>query len=494
MTLQFERKFTLILLFVFLILTTIGIAFYQSTVSSKQAIVWQNRTRDMLTTLDDISTVSLDANSSVDSFIITGNDSYLATYDKAKQKIERDIASLRSAENSTDTTKAELDRLEAFEKATFDRLAYKVALRKSADFQTAVSELPKAEDRTLLLNIRASIERAKTAESAQLQAKLQQLEASRSNTITLLILSCVAGIGSLGFANFVVFRETAKRSRAEAELIEVNRGLEERIDERTAELQKAGEERSDLLIKEQKARREAEIANRLRDEFMATVSHELRTPLNSILGWARLMRIGKLAPDQEEKAVETIINSAEIQNRLIEDLLDVARVVSGKLDLDRIDFDIIEMVEGSINTMQPAAGAKRITIIFEHPEDSVLINGDKNRLEQVMLNLLTNAIKFSPKESVITVRERVENSEVEVSVIDQGVGIKPDFLPVMFERFSQDASTAAGSGGLGLGLAIVRNLVEMHRGTVGVTSEGENRGSEFIVRLPLKESGWMAAS
>jgi signal transduction histidine kinase len=494
MTLQFERKFTLILLFVFLILTLVGFSFYQSTVSIKQAVVWEKRHQDTLSALDGIMNVTLEADAGVDSFVLNGDSSYLDPYNNAKQRLGRRFAALNAVEDKTDVANAEIERLRTLADKHFERLANIVALRKSAGYDVAVLELGGTADRAVVNDMRATIQRAKDAETARLQWREQQLDNSLSNTITILIASSIAGLTSLAFANFVVFRETAKRSTAEKALVQANRELEQRIDERTSELQnantelqRAAEERGELLDKEHKARREAEIANRLRDEFMATISHELRTPLNSILGWARLMR-GKLTSQQTEKAIETIIMNAELQNRLIEDLLDVARIISGKLELDLQDIDVAEIVKRSIDTMKPAADAKKITIRLLGSEVPVrvVISGDRNRIEQIVLNLLTNATKFSPAGSSISVRVDVNGDDVELSVLDQGVGIKPEFLPMVFERFQQDASTSARSGGLGLGLAIVRNLVELHGGAVSVKSEGEDRGSKFVVRLPLK--------
>ena len=493
MNLQFPRKLTLILLFVFVVLTVVGFSFYQATVSSQQASTWQKQTQDVLSTLDETLTLSLDSNNAVDSFIVAGSDTYLEPYNRGKQKIVRNLAHLHSVTDITDVTAAELGSLDQLTRALLDRLAYKVNLRKTGGPDTAILELAKTDDMKLLANIRASVERAKAAETARQQVRDQEVDSSLSRTAKILILSSILGIAALVFANIVVFRETSKRSSAENALLEANRDLETRIEERTVELQdanaeltNAAEERSRLLAKEQAARRDAEIANRLRDEFMATVSHELRTPLNSILGWARLMR-GRLSPEQTEKAVETIITSAELQNRLIEDLLDVARVVSGKLELEREEVDAVEMIAGTIDTMKPAADAKDIEIRFDEPPTStpIVLDADKNRIEQVFLNLLTNAIKFSPAGSIVRVAGRLDDGAVEWSVIDQGIGIKPEFLPIVFERFQQDSSAAAGSGGLGLGLAIVKNLVEMHGGEVSVKSDGENLGSEFVVRLPL---------
>ncbi|MGI9056441.1 MAG: CHASE3 domain-containing protein, partial [Pyrinomonadaceae bacterium] len=223
------------------------------------------------------------------------------------------------------------------------------------------------------------------------------------------------------------------------------------------------QERERLLINEQAARKDAEIANRLRDEFLATVSHELRAPLNSILGWARLMEKGTLDENMTEKAISTIVRNAESQNRLIEDLLDVSRIISGKMRLEVITIKPINFVESALETVRPAADAKNITLAVV--EDSVVghISGDPNRLQQVLWNLLSNAIKFTPNDGKVSVEIERDNSHIEIRVKDTGVGIKPEFLPHVFDRFSQaDASSIRKFGGLGLGLSIVRHLTEMH--------------------------------
>lgn len=246
------------------------------------------------------------------------------------------------------------------------------------------------------------------------------------------------------------------------------------------------QERERLLINEQAARKDAEIANRLRDEFLATVSHELRAPLNSILGWARLMEKGTLDENTTEKAISTIVRNAESQNRLIEDLLDVSRIISGKMRLEVITVKPINFVESALETVRPAADAKNITL--EVVEDSVIshISGDPNRLQQVLWNLLSNAIKFTPNDGKVTVEISRPNDFVEIKVKDTGAGISSEFLPHVFDRFRQaDASSIRKFGGLGLGLAIVRHITEMHGGSVAVESAGENQGSSFTVNLPV---------
>jgi len=252
------------------------------------------------------------------------------------------------------------------------------------------------------------------------------------------------------------------------------------------ERREAEAERERLLKNEQAARKDAEIANRLRDEFLATVSHELRAPLNSILGWARLLEKGQLDQTTAEKAYNTIVRNAESQNRLIEDLLDVSRIISGKLRLEVMTIKPINVVESALETVRPAAEAKGIKIEIKGEGDISHISGDPNRLQQVVWNLLSNAIKFTPNDGIVRLEIEREEDYVEIRVKDTGVGIKEEFLPHVFDRFRQaDASSIRKFGGLGLGLAIVRHITEMHGGTVHAFSAGENKGSTFVVRLPL---------
>ena len=252
------------------------------------------------------------------------------------------------------------------------------------------------------------------------------------------------------------------------------------------ERKQADREREKLLKSEQSARKDAEIANRMRDEFLATVSHELRAPLNSILGWAKLMQQGKLDEKTTVKAVETIVRNSNSQNRLIEDLLDVSRIISGKLRLEVMQIQPLSFVEAAMESVRPAADAKSIQLEIKEDAGISHISGDPNRLQQVVWNLLSNAIKFTPNGGSVSVAIQRTNGDVEIKVKDSGMGIKKEFLPHVFDRFRQaDASSIRKFGGLGLGLAIVRHITEMHGGTVSVESEGENLGTTFTIKLPV---------
>ncbi len=253
-----------------------------------------------------------------------------------------------------------------------------------------------------------------------------------------------------------------------------------------AEMTRLEQARAELLEREQAARASAESANRLKDQFLATVSHELRTPLSAILGWADMLQSGRLSPEKRERACEAIFNNAKRQAQLIDELLDVARIISGKLRLERTAVDPREIVNGALETVQPAAEAKGIRIDVAIDPAVGAFHGDGPRLQQVLWNLLSNAVKFTPAGGTVSVTVRLSGKAGEIVVRDSGAGIPGDFLPSVFEPFRQaDASRTRRHGGLGLGLAIVRQLVEAHGGAVRVDSAGEGQGATFSVRLPI---------
>ena len=240
-----------------------------------------------------------------------------------------------------------------------------------------------------------------------------------------------------------------------------------------------------LYREAQAARALAEAANGLKDEFLATLSHELRTPLTAIVGWAELLHRGKLSPDETTRAVDTIIRNATAQNQIIDTLLDVSRIITGKLQLDLRPVDIAAVVNAAIGTVTPAASAKGIRLqLIQNPAGSYVM-GDPERLQQVFWNLFSNAIKFTPKNGRVRVSVESVGSNVEVVVADTGLGIDPEFLPRIFDRFTQDdSSSTRHARGLGLGLSIARQLVELHGGSVQAESPGVGHGSTFTARLP----------
>jgi PAS domain S-box-containing protein len=245
---------------------------------------------------------------------------------------------------------------------------------------------------------------------------------------------------------------------------------------------------------EKEARQEVERASRAKDEFLATVSHELRNPLNAILGWTRMLRAGKLDAARAARALETVERNAMMQAALVEDMLDVSRIITGKLLLKVGAVDLPTVVASALDTVRMAAEAKQIAVELDLDPELELAAGDPERLQQVMWNLLSNAIKFTPSGGTVEVTTRRAGTQVELSVRDNGQGIPTDFLPYVFDRFRQaDSTSTRVHGGLGLGLAIVRHLVELHGGTVAVASEGAGKGATFTVRLPLRTPSVEAA-
>ena len=273
-----------------------------------------------------------------------------------------------------------------------------------------------------------------------------------------------------------VARDITERKKAEAALRKA-----------TEEAESANSERLFLLDSEREARSQAERVSRIKDEFLSTLSHELRTPLNAVLGWVSLLQREGLQAEERKRGLDAIERNARAQAQIIEDLLDLSGIISGKVRLDVQRVDLPNVLNESIETVRPTAEAKGICLLALVDPFAGPISGDPNRLKQVFWNLLSNAIKFTPKGGKVQVLLERVDSHLEVAVIDTGEGIAPEFLPYVFDRFQQaDPSTTRRHGGLGLGLAIVKQLVELHGGNVGVKSGGIGQGATFIVQLPLR--------
>ena len=286
------------------------------------------------------------------------------------------------------------------------------------------------------------------------------------------------------YFTYHMYLKNVEAAAAQAEQAE--RHVEE-LNHYIAERKRAEEERDQLLVREQKARAEAEAANRIKDEFLSTLSHELRTPMTPILSWAALLRIDRMLDEATRaQALESIERSAKIEIQLIDELLDVSRIASGKLHLNVGTVDLVSVIEAAIDVVRPAADAKNIQMLYTHDLVIGAVSGDAARLQQVVWNLLFNGVKFTPQDGRVEIRLERVDSRARVTVTDTGKGISAVFLPYVFERFQQaDSTTAREHGGLGLGLAIVRHLVELHGGTIQADSQGEGMGSTFSVDLPL---------
>ena len=296
-------------------------------------------------------------------------------------------------------------------------------------------------------------------------------------------------------------RYAIERKKVEEDLRLAKTGLEHRVEERTAELREinlrlqgeiaertlAQQQAAELLKREQAARAEVESANRSKDEFLAILSHELRTPLNAILGWSEILRTGDQTPAEVIEGVEVIERNARSQARLVEDVLEVSRIICGKVRLNLGRVDLVAVIDAALASARPTAAAKNIALRSSVELLPSLSPGDADRLQQVVWNVISNAIKFTPRNGEVTVRAQQDETRTEIQVTDTGIGISPDFLPYVFDRFRQsDASTTRSHGGLGLGLSISRHLVEMHGGAVSAASEGEGQGATFTISLPLE--------
>jgi PAS domain S-box-containing protein len=261
-------------------------------------------------------------------------------------------------------------------------------------------------------------------------------------------------------------------------VLETNRDITER--------KRAEQERERLLESENAARREAEHANHAKDEFLALLSHELRTPLTPMLGWIRILRRRQVRPEDHDSALEKIERSVESEIKLVSDLLDVSRIITGKMTLNLQTLDFSGIFSAAVEVARSLAEAKEIDLVVETDKREALVSGDPDRLQQVVLNLVSNAIKFTPPGGRVEARLGSDGAQLELIVKDTGQGISPEFLPHVFERFRQaDSSVARAHGGLGLGLSITKRLVELHQGSIHAESEGEGRGSTFTVKLPF---------
>ena len=244
-------------------------------------------------------------------------------------------------------------------------------------------------------------------------------------------------------------------------------------------------ERAEILAREREARKEAEAANRLKDEFLATLSHELRTPLNAIMGWVSMLKQPAVDDTRRERALEIIERNLRSQQQLISDILEVSQIIRGQMRLEMRPVDVVQAVTSAMESVAPTAAAKHQTLTATLLPSPVLVAGDPERLQQVFWNLLSNAVKYTPRDGRIDVSVQTSRAEIEVVVRDTGVGMSPDILPHIFERFRQGESGPRREyGGLGLGLAIVRHLIDMHGGSVHAESEGVGKGASFVVTLP----------
>jgi signal transduction histidine kinase/ActR/RegA family two-component response regulator len=427
------------------------------------------RSYDLLQTLYDLNSALTDTETNQRGFLLTQDPSYLSQYNNAIAQIRLAMIELRRLSSDDPETRSAIDALETLAGGKLADLHESLFHAQAGANHSAMANEVQGKGRYLMDAFRRNSAALENIQRRLLEQRRRQEEEARFFSQAVLVTTVLLSALLVGAAAMVSRRFDDRRLMLEKEV---------------AERRRAEETREALLVSERAARSEAERATRLKDEFVATLSHELRTPLNAIVGWASILRADRRT-DTIKQGVEVIERNAKLQAQMIEELLDMSRIISGKLLFELEKTDVAELVEASIAAVRPAAAAKGVLLHAEVSRCSI-VSADPARLQQVAWNLITNAIKFTPREGRVSIALRETDNQIELSVSDTGQGIKPEFLPFVFDRFRQaDASTTRRHGGLGLGLSIVKSLVELHGGTVDVESPGEGLGATFLVRLPI---------
>lgn len=427
------------------------------------------RSYDLLQTLHDLNAALTDTETNQRGFLLTQDPSYLSQYDNAIAQIRLAMIELRRLSSGEPETRTAIDSLEALAGGKLADLQESLSHAQAGAKHSAMANEVQGKGKYLMDAFRRNSAALENIQRRLLDRRRHQEAEARFFSQAVLVTTVVLSVLLVGAAAMVSRRFDDRRMMLEKEI---------------AERRRAEENREALLVSERAARSEAERATRLKDEFVATLSHELRTPLNAIVGWASILRADRRS-ETITQGVEVIERNAKLQAQMIEELLDMSRIISGKLLFELEKTDVAELVEAAVAAVRPAAAAKGIVLNLNVARCSC-VSADPARLQQVAWNLLTNAIKFTPRAGHVDVTLREHRGQLELSISDTGLGIKPEFLPFVFDRFRQaDASTTRRHGGLGLGLAIVKSLVELHGGTVDVESPGEGQGATFIVRLPI---------
>jgi signal transduction histidine kinase/ActR/RegA family two-component response regulator len=465
-----KRRFFWALAFIIALSAILSIGFVSyaelSDLADSSASV--QRSYDVLQTLDDLDGALTDSETNQRGYLLTRDPSYLTQYDAAVAQIRLAVSELRrlsQSELSTANSIAELSRLA---NAQLDELQRTVHETEGGDRAT-LAHMAEGGGTQIMSAFRRFSADLDASQRHLLEMRRAEEHDARMTSEAVLIGTIVLSLIFVGAAAVISRRFDERRRQLEREI---------------AERRRAEEYREALLVSERAARSEAERATRLKDEFVATLSHELRTPLNAIVGWASILRSDRRAASVSQ-GLEVIERNAKAQAQMIEDLLDMSRIVSGKLRIDLQLIDPAAVVKAAAASIRPSADVKGIAI-HAAVEPVGMIYSDAGRLQQIIWNLLTNAIKFTAREGIVRVALVQLEGQAELSVSDTGQGIPPEFLPYVFDRFRQaDASTTRRHGGLGLGLSIVKSLVDMHGGSVDARSDGEGQGATFTVRLPL---------
>jgi len=425
---------------------------------------WVSHTHQVLTALEVVLSTMKDAETGERGFIITGSNQYLEPYQMATRQIDEELQSLKQL---TADSPLQQERIPALQQKIANRLNILktgVDLRVSGNTEGARTLTKSGGGKQSMDDLRMLINEMADEEKKLLAVRTAESRKSQNDTfLTFVIANLIAG--SLLLATAVVVIK-AVRARRQAEF-----------------------ERSELLAAERNSREQAEAANRSKDEFLAILSHELKTPLTAVHGWVQMLKTREVDHQTTQKALEVIDRNLRIQNQLIDDLLNVSKIITGKLQIHRERVNALDVVTATIETVRPSADAKQINIRLESDSDLPAISADPARVQQIVWNLLSNAVKFTPKGGSIVVKVTWSPRDLRILVRDSGEGISPEFLPQVFNRFSQaDASKTRPHGGLGLGLALVRQLTELHGGSVSAESAGVGKGSAFSVTFPLSDT------
>jgi signal transduction histidine kinase len=451
-----------------LILAVNAFVSYRATRTLINNDQWVRHTYQVLTELEATFSTLKDAESGERGFIIAGSPAYLQQYESAVAQINSHFAKLTqlTADNSGQQSRVPL--LRAKIDARLDSLKEAVDMRRSGDLSGASQLIASGIGGQLMDAVRVVINEMETEENQLLQSRIAESHESQTNLIaTFILANVVAGVILLVTATFTM-RALRARKRGEERL------------------RQAAAERTRLLAEAEAARATAESASRAKDEFLAVLSHELRTPLTSVFGWVQLLQNRTVDTATRDKALKVIDRNIRAQTQIIDDLLNISQIITGKLQIRREMTDALQIVKTAIETSQPSAEAKHIHLRLDHDDDLPAVYVDPARLQQIIWNLLSNAVKFTPKDGEVFVRVHRVDSDLQIVVHDTGQGIAPEFLSQVFNRFSQaDTSSTRTHGGLGIGLALVRQLVELHGGSVRAESQGPGKGSTFAVSFPV---------
>jgi signal transduction histidine kinase len=430
------------------ILAFVGATSYHRLAELRDASRAVEHTHEVRTELERILSLLSDAETGQRGFLLTGSVSYLEAHNAALAALPARLEHLRSLTVDNPKQQERLAALDALIGRRATELSASVVARETRGFELAARIVMTDEGKRLMDQIRTVVG-AIGADEGRLLAERTRREEHAGRT------ALVTTVGGLGLSLVLAVAAT----------LLLNQAIRERG-------------------RAESARMAAEAADRAKDEFLAVLSHELRTPLTSIVGWARMLRAGSLSEADRLKALEVIERSVQLQATLINDLLDISRFMRGGVHLDLQSVELTPTIEAAVDGVRTDAETRGVKLDCAFDASAISVMGDPSRLQQIVGNLLTNAIKFTPAGGLVTIRLERDDRWAHIVVSDTGKGISADFLPHIFESFRQGAA-ARGQGGLGLGLAIVRRLVELHGGTVHAYSAGEGRGALFTVTLPL---------